>query len=44
MFVLSGVAEAKLEEKLGLGTEMVMEGTGPAASLLLRKDESVKPR
>lgn len=43
---MSAVAEARLEGKLGLGIEMVMEGgwTVPPASLLFRKDDSAKPR
>lgn len=35
--VLSAVVEARLGAKLGLGMEMVMEGTDPLASLLFSK-------
>ncbi len=44
MLVLSALAEARLGAKLGLGMEMVMEGTDPPASLLFRKEDSVRPR
>lgn len=42
--VLSALAEARLGTKLGLGIEMVMEGTDPPGSLLFRKEGSVRPR
>lgn len=41
---MSADAEAALGGKLGLGIEMVMEGTDPPGSLLFRKDDSVRPR
>lgn len=44
MIVLSAVADATLGARLGLGIEMVMEGTDPPLSLLFRKDDSVRPR
>lgn len=41
---MSAVAEAALGAKLGLGIEMVMEGTDPLVSLLFTKEDSVGPR
>lgn len=43
MLALSAAAEAALGAKLGLGIEIVMEGTDPLVSLLFTKEDSTGP-
>lgn len=42
--VLSAATEAAVGAKLGLGIEIVMEGTDPLVSLLFTKEDSIGPR